>query len=263
LFPHKHFEFFGYDIDFHDRYPRFDENGNFKGWQEGYAFDREGVAHHNGVTYYNASMNPQFNPIPQRRDQRFVNTFDTSQRIYDVIINSMFYSVFQMNGEPEESLDRMRENLLSLRNPSGVVFLNTCDDCFKIFPAPNSEPLPVVVPFICSIANIEQKVNELLSGGNYCGGVYGFGSERSKNELTQEEKKAVEKALYRAHRLARSDVTFLDRLFEAYEMINRGSTLDKALESLTDPNLVINHKRRAQTREKMYAVKQGIELGAQ
>lgn len=135
LFPNKRFEFYGYDIDFQDRYPHFDENGNFNGWQEGYLFDEEGVAQYNGATYYNnAAQNPQFNLVPQRGNNGFANTFDVSHNRYDVIINSMFYSVLEMNREPEESLSIMRDNLVSLRIQQGVVFLNTCDDCFKIFP---------------------------------------------------------------------------------------------------------------------------------
>ncbi len=254
LFPEKKFEFFGYDIDFQDRYPKFDEDGNFKGWEEGYVFNREWVAHHNGSTYYNAAQNPQFNLVPQRKGLKFVNTFDTSHNKYDLIINSMFYSVLEMNGEPKKSLDIMRKNLLSLRTPQGVAFLNTCDDCFKIFPVQTSEALPVVVPFISSVTNIEQKVREILIGGKYCNGVYSF-----DYEPVQEEQKRVEMSLYNAHRLATRDLTFLDRLFEVYERINEGSNLEQGLSCLINPHLIIDQERKRQTREKIYSIKQNIE----
>ncbi len=254
LFPDKQFEFFGYDIDFPGRYPKFNEDGNFKGWQEGYVFDGEGVAHHDGSTYYNAAQNPQFNLVPQRKESGFVNTFDVSHNRYDVIINSMFYSVLEMNGEPEESLDIMRNNLLSLRTPQGVVFLNTCDDCFKIFPAQSDDALPVVIPFISSISNIEQKIKELLVGGKYCKGVYDASYEPSA-----EERKKVEMSLYLAHRLARRDLTFLDRLFEAYERVNENANLEHTLLCLTGPNLIVGQERRKQARARIYAIKQGIE----
>ncbi|MBU1201757.1 MAG: hypothetical protein KJ583_07775 [Nanoarchaeota archaeon] len=254
LFPNKKFEFFGYDIDFQERYPQFDGDGNFKGWQEGYSFDSRGVAHHNGLTYYNAAQNPQFNLVPQKKGGRFTNTFDVSHNKYDIIINSMFYSVLEMNGEPEESLRIMRENLLSLKSSQGVVFLNACDDCFKIFPAKSDDALPVVVPFISSMSNIEQKIGEILTGGKYCKGVY----DVAYNPPT-EERKRVEAVLYLAHRLSRKDLTFLDRLFETYERINEGANLEDSLSCLTNPDLMVGQERRKYVRDRVYAIKQGIE----
>ncbi|MBM2834468.1 MAG: hypothetical protein HW406_1629 [Candidatus Brocadiaceae bacterium] len=168
----------------------------------------------------------------------------------------MFYSVLEMNGEPNESLDIMRDNLLGLRTPQGVVFLNTCDDCFKIFPAPDNSALPVVVPFISSIGNVEQKARELLIGGVWCKGAYHSGYEPSG-----EEWKRVKTSLYYAHRLAKRDLTFLDRLFEAYERINEGSSLEQALSSLISPDLVISQERGKQTRNKIYSKKQLMEGG--
>jgi hypothetical protein len=254
LFPNKRFEFYGYDIDFQGRYPHFDEWGNFSGWQEGYLFDQEGVAQYNGSTYYNAAQNPKFDLVPQRRNNRYTNTFDKSHNRYDIIINSMFYSVLEMNGEPEESLSIMRDNLLSLRTQQGVVFLNTCDDCFKIFPAQDCDAMPVVVSFVSSMSNIEQKVAEVLMGGKYCNGVHG-----SDYEPSTEERKRVETALYLAHRLARKDLTFLDRLFETYERINEGANLNDSLLCLTNPDLMIGKARRNYQRNRIYAIKQGIE----
>lgn len=256
LFPDKQFEFFGYDIDFQDKYPQFDEAGNFKGWQEGYVFDRDGVAHHNGSTYYNAAQNPQFNLVPGREGDIFANTFDVSHNRYDVIINSMFYSVLEMNGEPQESLDMMKDNHLRLRTSEGVVFLNTCDDCFKIFPAQSDDALPVVVPFISSASNMKQKVREVLTGGMYCKGVY-----NPHYEPSPDERRRVESSLYLAHRLARRDLTFLDRLFETYERVKEGADLEHALSCLTDPNLMLGQERRKLARARIYAIKQGIEGG--
>jgi hypothetical protein len=254
LFPSKRFEFYGYDIDFQNRYPQFDEDGNFNGWQEGYVFDKEGVAQYNGATYYNAAQNSQFNLVPQGNGNGFSDTFDASRNRYDIIINSMFYSVLEMNGEPEESLRIMRDTLLALRTQQGVVFLNTCDDCFKIFPAQGDNALPVVVPFISSMTNIEQKVAEVLMGGKYCNGIYG-----SDYEPSTEERKRVETALYLAHRLARKDLTFLDRLFETYQGINEGANLDDSLSCLTNPNMRIGQARRKYARDRIYATKQSIE----
>ena len=187
LFPDKRFEFFGYDIDFRGRYPNFDSDGNFVGWEEAYLFDGEGTASYKEDTYYNAN-DPSFNIIPRQEDSKLLNTFDTSHNQYDIVINSMFYSVYEMNGEPEESLDIMRGNLLDIRNPEGVLFLNTCDDCFKIFPSPERESLPEVIPFISSLDNIGNKIDEILTGGAYCKGLYNQSYKPSKEEKGKGQK---------------------------------------------------------------------------
>ena len=252
LFPDKKFEFFGYDVDFRERYPVFTETGEFVGWDSGYIFEGEGIVTLKGDTYYNAN-NPAFNIVPQRKNSSYVNTFDISHNRYDIIINSMFYSLFEMNIEPRESLDIILQNQLALRSPGGVLFLNTCDDCFKIFPFPQATALPQVIPFISSLENIRQKINEILIGGKYCNGVYDL-----PYSPAPEEREEVEKAIYIAHRLATRDVTFLDRLFETYERIDEGANLQAALSCLTDLNLSIAPERRAGVRMRVYSIKRSI-----
>jgi len=251
-FPNKHFQFFGYDIDFRERYPKFNGEGGFIGWETGYVFDEQGMATLNGDIYYNAN-NPRFNIVPVRADSRLENTFDRSHNTYDIIINSMFYSVFEMTGEPKESLDVMLNNILSLRSSQGILFLNTCDDCFRIYPSPTTHELGAVVPFISSLGNIQQKVRDILTGYKYCRGVFAQSGAPKPND-----EKRVEEAIYKAHRLATRDLTFLDRLFETYERINEGANLDEALACLVDPNLSTSPARKELTRGRIYSIRQDI-----
>lgn len=251
-FPEKHFQFFGYDIDFRERYPKFDAKGRFTEWEKGYIFDDGGIATLNGDIYYNAN-NPRFNIVPVRADSQFNNTFDKSHNSYDIIINSMFYSVFEMNGEPKESLDIMLNNLLSLRTSQGILFLNTCDDCFRIYPSPKANELDMIVPFISSLDNIKQKIRDILTGYKYCKGVFA-----QSGAPTQDDEKRVEEAMYKAHRLATRNLTFLDRLFETYERISEGANLDEALGCLTGPNLSISPARKEATRKRIYSIRRYI-----
>lgn len=249
LFTDRQFEFYGYDIDFRPQYPVFSDDGTFTGWEDAYNFDRHGIARLNGDVYYNA-QNPLFNIMPKRKKSQFVNTFNPFHNQYDIIVNSMFYAVFEMNGEPPESLAISLYNMLAMRSPDGILFLNTCDGCFKIFPAPDTEPHQNVIPFISTLDGVERKIANLLTGNVYCRGVYRNGHKPDAQDYTK-----IEKAVYRAHRLATSGITLLDRLFEAYERINEGSDLDHAISVLTDPAVSIPPARRAAVRDKIYSIR--------
>lgn len=252
LLPDRVFEFAGYDVNFRGEYPLFSEAGTLVGWEKGYEFDTRGTTQVHGVTYFN-SRESAYNIVPKSEGRNFRNTFDVSHARYDIVLNSMFYSVHEMNGVSDRILEQMLQNMLAVTKPGGVLFLSTCDDCFKVFPAPATTPVREVLPFICSIDNVESKALELLVGGKYCKGCYS-----DSDSVTEESRHAVECSLYRAHRLAVRDATFLDRLFEAYRMIDRGSSLEDALALLVSAAFSLDPAKRAATRERIYARKKGI-----
>ncbi|HUW30538.1 MAG TPA: class I SAM-dependent methyltransferase [Planctomycetota bacterium] len=247
LFPDKRFEFFGYDIDYRQEYALFGDNSGLS-WEQGYLTDSTGVAEVGGAVYYDA-RNPRFNIRPQYDNGIFIDTFDRNYNRCDIIVNTMFYSVLEMNNEPPESLRVMLENLLAMRTAEGALFLNTCDDCVRVFPSPGDRALDAVIPFVPSSESIGSKIDDILTGGVYCTGMHD-----STDPPGPEEREEIRKHLYRAHRLATRELTFLDRLYEVYERVNEARRHD-ALAPLSDPAMQLDPERKASTRKRIYALK--------
>jgi len=255
ILPHRDIWFHCYDIVYRDKYPRFNSDGKFLGWQRTYHFNRDGIAEFDGITYFDATRNPAFNIVPQNTGNRYHNTYDSGHVKYDIITCSMLYGVYEIQGYPQEVLACMLQNLLDSLADDGVLFLNTCDDCFKIFQPGQMTPLFPVIPFIVGPRNIPEKVRSLIDGNIYTQGLQPKSGCHWTPEKTQMVAYELQRAMYQAHRLATSEMTFLERLFEAYRSVDEGASCDEICAILSSPTLQISDKQRLANRQRVISAK--------
>lgn len=237
IFPDKEISCVGYDIDFLQRYPHFDRKGKWQGWEKGYAPDSDGCCVVNGIEYRDATW-PRHNIVPMLYGTKIIHTFVPADEPFDFVLNTMFYSVAQISGASQQTLAHMRKAQHDSLHPGGILFLNTCDDCYHIYPAACDTPLNTTIPFISTLQNITQKTSDLIDGSSYCAQIdlEGVPIEKAKQRIYQ--------AIFRAYRLGDSRLSFLDRIFDIYRLSLTGMTLSRTISHLEDPDLCIIESRK-------------------